>query len=41
VRTLTVGKPLRIVSRVRRSFSEMYVSIDTARNQPDIHRKSS
>jgi DNA topoisomerase-6 subunit B len=38
---LTVGKPLHIVSRVdgEALASEMYVSIDTARNQPDIHRK--
>jgi len=38
---LTVGKPLHIVSRVKgeKLASEMYVSIDTARNQPDIHRK--
>ncbi len=38
---LTVGKPLHIISRVKgeRLASEMYVSIDTARNQPDIHRK--
>jgi DNA topoisomerase-6 subunit B len=38
---LTVGKPLHIVSRVRgdRLASEMFVSIDTAKNQPDIHRK--
>ena len=38
---LTVGKPLHIVSRVKgeKLASEMFVSIDTARNQPDIHRK--
>ena len=38
---LTVGKPLHILSRVKgeKLASEMYVSIDTARNQPDIHRK--
>ncbi|QHO75577.1 hypothetical protein ACH79_26015 [Bradyrhizobium sp. CCBAU 051011] len=38
---LTVGKPLHIVSRVKgeKLASEMYVSIDTARNQPDIYRK--
>jgi DNA topoisomerase-6 subunit B len=38
---LTVGKPLHIVSRVkgRKLASEMYVTIDVARNWPDIHRK--
>ena len=38
---LTVGKPLHIISRVKgeKLASEMYVSIDTAKNQPDIHRK--
>jgi DNA topoisomerase-6 subunit B len=38
---LTVGKPLHIISRVKGDAlaSEMYVSIDTAKNQPDIHRK--
>jgi DNA topoisomerase-6 subunit B len=38
---LTVGKPLHIVSRVKgdKLASEMFVSIDTARNQPDIHSK--
>jgi DNA topoisomerase-6 subunit B len=38
---LTVGKPLHIISRVKGDTlaSEMYVSIDTAKNQPDIHRK--
>jgi DNA topoisomerase VI subunit B len=38
---LTVGKPLHIVSRVKgnKLASEMSVSIDTARNQPDIYRK--
>lgn len=38
---LTVGKPLHIISRVNgeKLASEMHVSIDTARNQPDIHRK--
>jgi DNA topoisomerase-6 subunit B len=38
---LTVGKPLHIISRVAgEAFaSEMYVSIDVARNRPDIHRK--
>jgi DNA topoisomerase-6 subunit B len=37
---LTVGKPLHIISRVKgeKLASEMHVSIDTARNQPDIHR---
>ncbi|HTO62938.1 MAG TPA: DNA topoisomerase VI subunit B [Bradyrhizobium sp.] len=38
---LTVGKPLHIISRVKGEelASEMYVSIDTANNQPDIHKK--
>jgi DNA topoisomerase-6 subunit B len=38
---LTVGKPLHIISRVKGETlaSEMFVSIDTAKNQPDIHRK--
>ena len=38
---LTVGKPLHIISRIKgdKLASEMYVSVDTARNQPDIHRK--
>ena len=38
---LTVGKPLHIISRIKGDelASEMYVSIDTAKNQPDIHRK--
>ena len=38
---LTIGKPLHIISRVKgeKHASEMHVSIDTARNQPDIHRK--
>ena len=38
---LTVGKPLHIISRVKgdKLASEMFVSIDTARNQPDIHKK--
>ncbi len=38
---LTVGKPLHIISRVKGQSlaSEMYVSIDVARNRPDIHRK--
>jgi len=38
---LTVGKPLHIISRVKgeRLASEMFVSIDTARNRPDIHKK--
>jgi hypothetical protein len=38
---LTVGKPLHIISRVKGETlaSEMFVSIDTARNQPDIDRK--
>jgi DNA topoisomerase-6 subunit B len=38
---LTVGKPLRILSRIKgeKLASELYVSIDTARNRPDIHKK--
>ena len=38
---LTIGKPLHIISRVKgdKLASEMYVSIDTAKNQPDIHKK--
>src|SRR3974390_2981 len=38
---LTVGKPLHIISRIegKTLASEMLVSIDTARNQPDIHKK--
>jgi DNA topoisomerase-6 subunit B len=38
---LTVGKPLHVISRVKGEplASEMHVSIDTARNRPDIHRK--
>lgn len=38
---LTVGKPLHIVSRVEGDdlASELYVSIDTANNRPDIHKK--
>jgi DNA topoisomerase-6 subunit B len=38
---LTVGKPLHIVSRVKGQplASEMFVSIDTAKNQRDIHKK--
>ena len=38
---LTVGKPLHIISRVKGHAlaSEMFVSIDVAKNRPDIHRK--
>ncbi len=38
---LTLGKPLHIISRVKGQAlaSEMFVSIDVARNRPDIHRK--
>lgn len=38
---LTMGKPLHIISRVKgdKLASEMYVSIDTAKNRPDIHKK--
>jgi DNA topoisomerase-6 subunit B len=38
---LTVGKPLHILSRTEGDelATELYVSIDTAKNQPDIHKK--
>jgi len=38
---LTLAKPLHILSRVEGDelTSELHVSIDTVRNQPDIHRK--
>jgi len=38
---LTVGKPLHIISRVEGEelASELYVSIDTAHNRPDLHKK--
>lgn len=38
---VTVGKPLHILSRVEGDelASEVYVSIDTAKNRPDIHKK--
>ena len=38
---LTVGKPLHIISRIDDDelASELYVSIDTANNRPDIHKK--
>ena len=38
---LTVGKPLHILSRVEGEelATELHVSIDTARNRPDIHKK--
>jgi DNA topoisomerase VI subunit B len=38
---LTVAKPLHIISRVAGDAraSELYVSIDIARNRPDIHKK--
>jgi DNA topoisomerase-6 subunit B len=38
---LTVGKPLHIISRIEGDelASELYVSIDTAKNRPDIHKK--
>lgn len=38
---LTVGKPLHILSRIEGDdlASELYVSIDTANNRPDIHRR--
>lgn len=38
---LTVGKPVHILSRVEGEelASELYVSIDTAKNRPDIHKR--
>ena len=38
---LTMGKPLHILSRIQGEelASELYVSIDTANNRPDIHKK--
>jgi DNA topoisomerase VI subunit B len=38
---LTTGKPMHIISRIAGEMqaTELYVSIDTTRNQPDIHRK--
>jgi DNA topoisomerase-6 subunit B len=38
---LTLGKPLHIISRTKgdKLASELHVSIDVARNKPDIHRK--
>jgi DNA topoisomerase-6 subunit B len=38
---LTTGKPMHILSRVTGEdrATELYVSIDTSRNRPDIHRK--
>jgi DNA topoisomerase-6 subunit B len=38
---LTVGKPMHILSRIEGDelASELYVSIDTANNRPDIHKK--
>jgi DNA topoisomerase-6 subunit B len=38
---LTVGKPLHIISRVEseKFASELYVSMDTAHNRPDLHKK--
>jgi DNA topoisomerase VI subunit B len=38
---LTVGKPMHIISRIAGDelASELYVSIDTAKNRPDIHKK--
>jgi DNA topoisomerase-6 subunit B len=38
---LTVGKPLHIISRIEGDelASELYVSIDTTNNRPDIHKK--
>ena len=38
---LTTGKPLHVLSRVQGepTATELFVSIDTAKNRPDIHRK--
>jgi DNA topoisomerase-6 subunit B len=38
---LTVGKPVHIISRIEGDelASELYVSLDTAKNRPDIHKK--
>lgn len=38
---LTVGKPMHIISRIEGEelASELFVSIDTAKNRPDIHKK--
>jgi DNA topoisomerase-6 subunit B len=38
---LTTGKPIHILSRIESDelASELYVSIDTAKNRPDIHKK--
>jgi len=38
---LTTARPMRIVSRIEedKRASEMLISIDTARNRPDIHRR--
>jgi len=38
---LTTGRPMRILSRIEdeKRASEMLISVDTARNRPDIHRK--
>ena len=38
---LTVGKPLHILTRVEGDelASELYVSIDTTKNNPDVHKK--
>jgi len=38
---LTVGKPVHIISRIEGDelASELYVSIDVAKNRPDIHKK--
>ena len=39
---LTTGKPLHIISRVRgeKFATEMFVSIDTANNRPELHKKA-
>jgi DNA topoisomerase VI subunit B len=39
---LTTGKPLHIISRVRgeKLATEMLVSIDTAKNRPELNKKT-
>jgi DNA topoisomerase-6 subunit B len=39
---LTTGKPLHIISRVRgeKLATEMFVSIDTTKNRPELHKKA-
>src|SRR4030042_1681042 len=39
---LPTGKPLHIISRVRgeKLATEMFVSIDTTKNRPELHKKA-